>query len=69
MKDKLIDVLRNTLKPTTLDEIRARHAESNGPYRRIRGDVATCFDIVRGSVRRFERPTDPVGENDWEASR
>ena len=27
------------------------------------------FEFLRGSVLRYDRPTDPVGEDDWEALR
>lgn len=33
------------------------------PYRE---DVSRALEHLRGSVRRYERPTDPVGVEDWE---
>ncbi|WP_019919201.1 MULTISPECIES: type II toxin-antitoxin system Phd/YefM family antitoxin [Methyloversatilis] len=27
------------------------------------------LDILRGSVLRYDRPTEPVGEDDWDAAR
>ena len=34
------------------------------PYR---GDPGAASRSLAGSVRRYERPTDPVGRSDWEA--
>ena len=35
--------------------------------RRYHDTSRVPLDILRGSVLRYERPTDPVGEDDWEA--
>lgn len=35
------------------------------PYRSI---ARNPLDILRGSVVRYDNPTDPIGENDWEAA-
>ena len=35
------------------------------PYRSIERDP---LDLLRGSVLRYENPTDPVAEGDWEAA-
>lgn len=35
------------------------------PYRER--SVATARQKLRGSVRRYERPLDPIGEWDWDA--
>lgn len=35
------------------------------PYRSI---TRNPLDILRGSVVRYDNPTDPIGENDWEAA-
>ncbi|MEX3630484.1 MAG: type II toxin-antitoxin system prevent-host-death family antitoxin [Burkholderia sp.] len=35
------------------------------PYRHVQ---RSPLDVLRGSVVRYENPTDPVGEGDWEAA-
>lgn len=35
------------------------------PYRGIDHDP---LDVLRGSVIRYDNPTDPIGEDDWEAA-
>ena len=35
--------------------------------RRYRSDERTPLDRLRGSVLEFRNPTEPVGEEDWEA--
>lgn len=35
------------------------------PYRNVQ---RSPLDVLRGSVVRYENPTDPVGEGDWEAT-
>ena len=35
------------------------------PYRSLKRDP---LDVLRGSVVRYENPTDPVAEGDWEAA-
>ena len=37
-------------------EVRPHHPQQRHP-----------LEVLRGSVRRYERPTEPVGEEDWEA--
>ena len=36
------------------------------PYRAV--DL-NPFDILKGSVLEYDNPTDPVGEDDWDAAR
>ena len=49
MNNKLLEAIRQTLQPTTLEKVR----EGNGRvqvkashYRLVRGDVATYFDMI-----------------------
>ncbi|CAN7343256.1 type II toxin-antitoxin system Phd/YefM family antitoxin [Phyllobacterium sp. LjRoot231] len=35
------------------------------PYRAIKRDL---LEILRGSVVRYDRPTDPVADNEWDAA-
>lgn len=44
------------------------HGKPALEVRPYRGKERTPLDILRGSVVRYESPTDPVGENDWEAA-
>jgi antitoxin (DNA-binding transcriptional repressor) of toxin-antitoxin stability system len=44
------------------------HGKPALEVRPYRGKERTPLDILRGSVVRYENPTDPVGENDWEAA-
>ena len=37
------------------------------PYRPSVHAVAESFELLRGSVLRFDEPFAPVGEDDWEA--
>jgi antitoxin (DNA-binding transcriptional repressor) of toxin-antitoxin stability system len=44
------------------------HGKPALEVRPYRGKERSPLDILRGSVVRYENPTDPVGENDWEAA-
>ncbi|BAN36857.1 hypothetical protein SCD_n03058 (plasmid) [Sulfuricella denitrificans skB26] len=44
------------------------HGKPTLEVRPYRGRARPPLDILRGSVIRYEKPTDPVGENDWEAA-
>jgi antitoxin (DNA-binding transcriptional repressor) of toxin-antitoxin stability system len=44
------------------------HGKPALEVRPYRGKERPPLDILRGSVIRYENPTDPVGENDWEAA-
>lgn len=44
------------------------HGKPALEVRPYRGKERTPLDILRGSVVRYENPTAPVGENDWEAA-
>lgn len=44
------------------------HGEPRLEVRRFHSHERQPLDILRGSVLRFERPTDPVAEDDWEAA-
>lgn len=44
------------------------HGKPTLEVRPYRGRERPPLDILRGSVIRYEKPTDPVGENDWEAA-
>ncbi|MDY0055902.1 MAG: type II toxin-antitoxin system Phd/YefM family antitoxin [Methyloversatilis sp.] len=37
--------------------------------RRFTRQERSPLDILRGSVLRYDRPTEPVGEDDWDAAR
>lgn len=37
--------------------------------RRFTPQERAPLDILRGSVLRYDRPTEPVGEDDWDAAR
>lgn len=53
MNNKLLEAIRQTLHPTTLEEVRGHKVGSEDKvsrYRLVRGDVATQFDIV-GPIR------------------
>lgn len=45
------------------------HGEPKLEIRRHRAGGPTALESLRGSVLKFERPTDPVAEGDWEAAR
>lgn len=42
------------------------HGEPKLEVRPYQSQAKAPLDVLRGSVLRFDRPTDPVGENDWE---
>ena len=44
------------------------HGKPALEVRPYRGKERPPLDILRGSVIRYENPTEPVGENDWEAA-
>ncbi len=44
------------------------HGKPALEVRPYRGKERSPLDILRGSVVRYDNPTDPVGENDWEAA-
>lgn len=44
------------------------HGKPALEVRPYRGKERHPLDILRGSVVRYENPTDPVGMNDWEAA-
>lgn len=37
--------------------------------RRYAGHARDPLEMLRGSVLRYDRPTDPVAEDDWDAAR
>lgn len=44
------------------------HGKPTLEIRRYHGTAAPdVFETLRGSVLRFENPTDPVGNDDWQA--
>jgi len=44
------------------------HGKPALEVRPYRGKERPPLHMLRGSVIRYENPTDPVGENDWEAA-
>jgi len=44
------------------------HGKPSLEVRRFRSNARSPLQVLRGSVLRFDRPTDPVGEDDWEAA-
>ncbi len=44
------------------------HGKPALEVRPYRGVERSPLDILRGSVVRYENPTDPIGEDDWEAT-
>jgi len=45
------------------------HGKPALEVRPYRGEDRHPLDILRGSVVRYEKPTEPVAESDWEAAR
>ena len=43
------------------------HGEPKLEIRRYRPPARDPLEILRGSVLRYDKPTEPVGEDDWEA--
>jgi antitoxin (DNA-binding transcriptional repressor) of toxin-antitoxin stability system len=37
--------------------------------RRFTAQLRSPLDILRGSVLRYDQPTEPVGKDDWDAAR
>ncbi len=44
------------------------HGEPTVEIRRYAAPSRDPLDRLRGSVIRYDRPTDPVGDDDWEAA-
>jgi len=45
------------------------HGEPKLEIRRFRPETADPLARLRGSALAFERPTDPVGDGDWEVAK
>ncbi|MFK4445097.1 antitoxin (DNA-binding transcriptional repressor) of toxin-antitoxin stability system [Caballeronia udeis] len=45
------------------------HGRPTLELRPYRADARDPLDLLRGSLLRYDNPTDPVGEDDWEAAR
>lgn len=45
------------------------HGEPKLEVRPYRPPARQPLEVLRGSVRRYERPLDPVGDDDWEGLR
>ncbi len=43
------------------------HGQPKLEIRRYPSSVRNPLDVLRGSVLRYDRPTDTVGDDDWEA--
>jgi antitoxin (DNA-binding transcriptional repressor) of toxin-antitoxin stability system len=43
------------------------HGQPKLEIRRYASSVRNPLDVLRASVLRYERPTDPVGDDDWDA--
>ncbi|KQR76756.1 prevent-host-death protein [Burkholderia sp. Leaf177] len=44
------------------------HGRPTLEVRPYRDDARDPLDLLRGSLLRYENPTDPIGEDDWEAA-
>ncbi|WP_211453758.1 type II toxin-antitoxin system Phd/YefM family antitoxin [Collimonas antrihumi] len=44
------------------------HGKPALEVRPYRNTTREPLDVLRGSVVRYDNPTDPIGENDWEAA-
>jgi prevent-host-death family protein len=44
------------------------HGRPTLELRPYRDDVRDPLELLRGSLLRYDNPTDPVGEDDWEAA-
>lgn len=44
------------------------HGQPKLEVRRYQPNVRDPLDILRGSVLRYDQPTTPVGDDDWETS-
>ena len=45
------------------------HGKPKLEVRRYQSSARTPLDRLRGSVLRYEGPTEPVGDDEWEAAR
>lgn len=45
------------------------HGQPKLEVRRYRPSVPTPLDVLRGSLLRYDDPMDPVGVEEWDASR
>jgi hypothetical protein len=45
------------------------HGEPTLEIRRYRAAKRNPLELLRGTVLRYDRPTDPVGEDDWDVLR
>jgi antitoxin (DNA-binding transcriptional repressor) of toxin-antitoxin stability system len=45
------------------------HGEPKIEVRRYQPPSSDPLDLLRGSVLRYDNPTDPVGDDDWDATR
>lgn len=65
------EVSKSRFKARALEYFRdvERSGEPRLEVRRFTPQARSPLDILRGSVLRYDRPTDPVGEDDWDAAR
>jgi len=45
------------------------HGQPKLEVRRYRPSIRNPLDVLRGSVLRYDRPNEPVGDDDWDAAR
>lgn len=66
-KAKALELFRQ-VEETGNSLIVTDHGRPSLEIRPFRDHTRTPLEVLRGSVQHFERPTDPVADNDWEAA-
>lgn len=66
-KAKALEIFRQ-VEATGEPVVVTDHGKPSLEVRRYQSRGRHPLDVLRGSVLRFERPTDPVGEGDWEVA-
>lgn len=66
-KAKALELFRQ-VEATGESVVITDHGEPKLEVRRYQAPSLDPLDALRGSVLRYERPTDPVGDDDWNAA-
>jgi len=67
-KAKALEIFRK-IEASGVSVIVTDHGKPALEVRPFRDARSNPLDVLRGSVARFDNPTDPVADGDWEAAR
>ncbi len=67
LKARALELFRD-IQATGQPLILTEHGRPVLQIRPWQGETRTPLDVLKGSVQRYDRPTEPVAEEDWEVA-